>query len=159
VEGESGIGTSERKGGFAGQKGALPYPVQGTVVSGFGLEHHEKFGTTIRHNGIDIATEQLSPVVAVYEGQVIYCDWVKGYGKVIIIDHGDKYYTLTAHLGEIAKQVGERVEGGEVIGSAGYAPGDGQKGIVYFEIRHRGNAVNPQSWLLQTLANSTKRGD
>jgi septal ring factor EnvC (AmiA/AmiB activator) len=147
-----------RRGSFAGEKGALPYPVRGEVVSRFGKKRHEEFGTTIHHNGIDIATGELSPVVAVYSGQVLYSGWVRGYGKVIIIDHGDKYYTLTAHLGEIPKEAGDLVDAGEVIGYAGYTPVDGEGSRIYFEIRHHGEALDPQAWLLPVLASADDPG-
>ncbi|UCF02575.1 MAG: peptidoglycan DD-metalloendopeptidase family protein [Deltaproteobacteria bacterium] len=142
------------KGGFASKKGALPYPVQGKLMSRFGPKQHKKFGTRIRSNGIEIATEPLSPVVAVYGGQVLYSEWMKGYGKVIIIDHGDKYYTLTAHLAEVLKETGETVESGEIVGYAGYSPIEQSGGKVYFEIRHLGKAINPEAWLLPSLASA-----
>jgi septal ring factor EnvC (AmiA/AmiB activator) len=142
------------KGGFASKKGALPYPVQGKIKSRFGPKQHKKFGTKIRSNGIEITTEPLSPVVAVYGGQVLYSEWVKGYGKVIIIDHGDKYYTLTAHLAEVLKETGATVESGDIIGYAGYSPTDQSGGRVYFEIRHLGKAINPEAWLLPALASA-----
>ncbi len=143
------------KGGFANNKGTLPYPVQGKVVSRFGPKQHKIFGTKIRNNGIEIATEPLAAVVAVYPGQVLYAERVKGYGKVIIIDHGDKYYTLTGHLAEISKGAGGMVESGEVIGYAGYSPAERQGGRVYFEVRHLGKALNPESWLLPALAGAS----
>jgi septal ring factor EnvC (AmiA/AmiB activator) len=138
---------SLQPGGFANQKGALRYPVHGDVVARFGAVQHQALGAKIRRNGIDIATQPLSPVVAVYPGQVLYSGWIKGYGSVIIIDHGDKYYTVSAQLGDISKSVGERVEAGEVIGYAGYAPVDNQRGRVYFEIRHEGKPLDPLAWL------------
>jgi murein hydrolase activator len=136
-----------RGGGFANQRGALPYPVRGEVVGRFGVTQQQVFGTKLRRNGIDIATQPSSPVAAVFSGQVLYCGWIKGYGNVIIIDHGDKYYTLSAQLGEISKKVGERVEAGEIIGYAGYAPVDNHCGRVYFEIRFQGKALDPLAWL------------
>ena len=142
------------QGGFASKKGALPYPVQGKIMSRFGPKQHKKFGTKIRSKGIELTTEPLSPVVAVYGGQVLYSEWVKGYGKVIIIDHGDKYYTLTAHLAEVLKQTGATVESGEIIGYAGYSPIEQNGGKVYFEIRHLGKAINPEAWLLPALASA-----
>jgi septal ring factor EnvC (AmiA/AmiB activator) len=148
----SGMGVQQLKGGFAGNKGALPYPVPGKIISRFGPKKHKKFGTKIRSNGIEIATEPLSPVVAVYGGQVLYSEWIKGYGKVMIIDHGEKYYTLTAHLAEVLKEAGEIVESGETIGYAGYSPLERQGGRVYFEVRHLSKALNPEEWLLPALA-------
>jgi len=149
---KDGMGVQQLKGGFASKKGALPYPVPGEIVSRFGPKQHKKFGTKIRSNGIEIATEPLSPVVAVYGGQVLYSEWVKGYGKVMIIDHGEKYYTLTAHLAEVLKEAGEIVESGETIGYAGYSPLERQGGRVYFEVRHLSKALNPEEWLLPALA-------
>jgi len=149
---ESGMGVQQLKGSFASKKGALPYPVPGEIISRFGPKQHKKFGTKIRSNGIEIATEPLSPVVAVYGGQVLYSEWVKGYGKVMIIDHGEKYYTLTAHLAEVLREAGEIVESGETIGYAGYSPLERQGGRVYFEVRHLSKALNPEEWLLPALA-------
>jgi septal ring factor EnvC (AmiA/AmiB activator) len=149
---KSGMGVQQLKGSFASKKGALPYPVPGKIISRFGPKKHKKFGTKIRSNGIEIATEPLSPVVAVYGGQVLYSEWVKGYGKVMIIDHGNKYYTLTAHLAEVLKEAGEIVESGETIGYAGYSPLERQGGRVYFEVRHLSKALNPEEWLLPALA-------
>jgi len=142
-------------GGFVGNKGALPYPVPGKIVSRFGPKKHKKFGTKIRSSGIEIATEPLSPVVAVYGGQVLYAEWIKGYGKVIIVDHGDKYYTLTAHLAEITKEAGAVVNSGEVIGYAGYSSRERYGGRVYFEVRHLGKAQDPEKWLLPALASGS----
>ena len=147
----SGMGVQQLKGNFASKKGTLPYPVPGEIVSRFGPKQHKKFGTKIRSNGIEIATEPLSPVVAVFGGQVLYSEWVKGYGKVIIIDHGEKYYTLTAHLAEVLREAGEIVESGETIGYAGYSPFEGEGGRVYFEVRHLSEALNPEEWLLPAL--------
>jgi septal ring factor EnvC (AmiA/AmiB activator) len=153
--GSKEIGVQQLKGGFASNRGTLPYPVRGKVVSRFGPKQHKIFGTKIRNNGIEIATEPLSAVVAVYPGQVLYAERVKGYGKVIIIDHGDKYYTLTGHLAEISKGTGGMVESGEVIGYAGYSPAERQGGRVYFEVRYLGKALNPESWLLPALARAS----
>ncbi len=152
------LGSRPLKGGFAGERGALPYPVQGKVVTGFGTKRHKKFGTKIRNNGIEIATAELSPVVAVYAGQVLYSARVKGYGNVLIIDHGDKYYTLTGHLSETLKGVGELVRTGEVVGYAGYSPVEGKRGNVYFEIRHMSKALDPVDWLLPALASAPGTG-
>ena len=153
--GSRGSGVQQLKGDFASKKGALPYPVHGKIVSRFGPKQHQVFGTRIHSNGIEIATEPSSAVVSVYFGQVLYAETVKGYGKVIIIDHGDKYYTLTGHLAEIAKGAGRMVEPGEVIGYAGYSPTEPQGGRVYFEVRHLGNPLNPEAWLLPALAKAS----
>jgi septal ring factor EnvC (AmiA/AmiB activator) len=148
---KNGMGVQQLTGSFASKKGALPYPVSGEIVCRFGPQQHNRFGTKIRSNGIEIATEPLSPVVAVFGGQILYSEWVKGYGKVMIIDHGEKYYTLTAHLAEVVKEAGEIVESGETIGYAGYSPFEGEGGRVYFEVRHLSKALNPEDWLLPAL--------
>jgi septal ring factor EnvC (AmiA/AmiB activator) len=70
----------------------------------------------------------------------------------MIIDHGEKYYTLTAHLAEVLREAGEIVESGETIGYAGYSPLERQGGRVYFEVRHLSKALNPEEWLLPALA-------
>jgi len=145
-------------GGFANQKGVLPYPVHGQVVGRFGVTQQQVSGTKLRRNGIDIAAQPLSPVAAVFPGQVLYCGRIRGYGNVIIIDHGDKYYTLSAQLGEISKKVGERVEAGEIIGYAGYAPVDNQSGRVYFEIRFQGKALDPLAWLRAGRSDTVSSG-
>ena len=145
------MGVQQLAGSFASKKGALPYPVSGEIVSRFGPKQNKKFGTKIRSNGIEIATEPLSPVVAVFGGQVLYAEWVKGYGKVMIIDHGEKYYTLIGHLAEVLRGAGEIVESGETIGYAGYSAFEGEGGRVYFEVRHLSKALNPEEWLLPAL--------
>jgi septal ring factor EnvC (AmiA/AmiB activator) len=149
---DSGMGLQQLKGSFVSKKGALPYPARGAIISRFGPKQHKKFGTMIRSNGIEIATEPLAPVVAIYGGQVLFSEWVKGYGKVMIIDHGGKYYTLTGHLAEVLKEAGEVVESGETIGYAGYSPFERKGGRVYFEVRHLSKALNPEEWLLPALA-------
>jgi septal ring factor EnvC (AmiA/AmiB activator) len=156
-DGSKKAGIPQLKGDFASKKGALPYPVEGKIISRFGPKQHKIFGTKTRSQGIEIATEPLSAVVAVYPGQVLYAERVKGYGKVIIIDHGAKYYTLTAHLAEISKEAGGMVESGEIIGYAGYSPTEPQGGRVYFEVRHLGKALNPESWILPALARASRQ--
>ena len=116
-------------------KGRLPWPVEG--VLGRMADRKRK--------GILIRVEEGAPVRAVGEGKVIHAGWIKGYGLVVIIDHGARYYTLSAHLEEIRVKTGERVESGQVIGSSGRAglapPG------VYFEIRHRDKTLDSRAWL------------
>jgi septal ring factor EnvC (AmiA/AmiB activator) len=147
------------KGDFASKKGTFPYPVSGKLFSRFGQKQPTRFGTKLLNNGITIATDPLASVVAVYVGQVIFSSRVKGYGNVLIIDHGDKYYTLTGHLSETLKEVGEMVEAGEVIGYAGYSPAGDKGGRVYFEIRHHGKALDPQHWILPALASTDASGN
>jgi septal ring factor EnvC (AmiA/AmiB activator) len=96
--------------------------------------------------GIDIKAGKGQPVRAVRMGKVIFSGWFKGYGNMMIIDHGDHYHTLYAHAEELFKAKGEYVEAGEVIatvGDTGSMKGPG----LHFEIRHHGKAVNPMKWI------------
>jgi septal ring factor EnvC (AmiA/AmiB activator) len=97
-------------------------------------------------SGIDISADRGEPVYAVFPGQVLYSSWFKGYGNMLIIDHGGHYYTVYAHVEEIFKQKGERVEDNEVIatvGDSGSLEGPG----LYFEVRHHGKPLDPAKWI------------
>ncbi|MFQ5586340.1 MAG: murein hydrolase activator EnvC family protein, partial [Thermodesulfobacteriota bacterium] len=98
--------------GFASMRGKLPMPVEGSVVSSYGKVKHPKFRTVTFNNGIFIKAPLEAEVKSVYRGNVLYTGWIKGYGQVIIIDHGSGYYTLFAHLSTIIKEVGAPVEAG-----------------------------------------------
>jgi septal ring factor EnvC (AmiA/AmiB activator) len=82
----------------------------------------------------------------VHAGSVAYAGWFRGYGNVIIIDHGDHFYSVYAHLEETFKSVENRVEAGEVVATAGDSGPMGGAGL-YFELRHRDRAVDPVDWL------------
>jgi murein hydrolase activator len=125
-------------------RGALPWPVQGRVRVPFGRRRHPKFDTYTIQNGIEIAAPQDTPVTAVYEGVVVFADRFKGYGLMVVLDHGQKHHTLYAHLGEIAVQVGQKVAGGDVLGTTGA----GLEGAgLYFEVRFQGRPEDPVEWL------------
>jgi septal ring factor EnvC (AmiA/AmiB activator) len=97
-------------------------------------------------SGIDIKSERGEPVQAVFAGKVLFADWFKGYGNMLIIDHGNSYCTLYANVEELFKQKGDAVESGEVIatvGDSGSLSGPG----LYFEVRHHGKPEDPQLWL------------
>jgi len=135
--------------GFASLKGKLPPPVKGEIVTFYGKEKHPRFNTFIFHKGIRIRAPYGSEIRSIYHGKVIYSDWFKGYGNIIIIDHGDSYYSLSCHASRLFKKVGDRIKQGEVIGLVGdtgpfYGSG------LYFEIRHGGKSVNPLNWLAQS---------
>ncbi|TLM62507.1 MAG: hypothetical protein FDZ69_13025 [Deltaproteobacteria bacterium] len=128
---------------FSTQKGRLKWPVTGKVRTGFGSTRHPELGTLIESNGLEIAVPPQSPVRSVWAGQVLYAGPLKGFGNLMVIDHGDKYYTLYAHADRFTRKVGDAVGGGEVIAYSGH---DGRD-AVYFEIRHRGAPVDPSQWL------------
>ena len=132
--------------GFAMLKGKLLFPVSGKIISRYGNQIDPKLNTVTFQKGIEISTKRGKKIKAIYEGKVIYADWFKGYGNIIIIDHGSSYYSLSAHLSEIYKSVGDRVEAGEVIALSGDT-GSLKGHCLYFELRHHGKPLNPLHWL------------
>ena len=121
-------------------------PVTGKIVSLFGPFENPEFGVRNFRSGIVIATEAGTPVRSVGSGEVIYAGWFKGYGHMLIIDHGDHYYTLYAHAGELLKEKGDAVGSGEVIARTG--DGGGLQGPgLHFEVRHHGKPLDPMEWL------------
>ncbi len=119
---------------FAARKGSLPWPVAGRIRIGFGASRHPELGTLHDSQGIEIAISGEQSVAAVWPGQVIFADYFKGFGKMVILDHGDGYYTLYAQAARLICKVGDQVAGGEVLAIAGIEGGSG----VYFEVRHHG---------------------
>ncbi len=127
--------------GFAARKGVLALPAEGKIVSTFGRRYDPKASLYTFHKGVDIQATPSAPVKAVYPGKVVFAGRIGGYGQLLILDHGDQYYSLVGQLGESLKQEGEDVKEGELIGRASldHTP-------VYFEIRQRHIAVNPVPW-------------
>jgi septal ring factor EnvC (AmiA/AmiB activator) len=119
---------------FKGHKGRLSLPAHGNVIT----ENHSR--------GVIIEAPKDSPVRAVFSGRVIYSGWFEGYGNIIILDHGDKYYTVCAHASKVLKRINERVTKGEIIALVGDS-GSIRGPCLYFEIRHRGKPENPLEWL------------
>ena len=131
---------------FQAYKGLLKMPVKGRIISLFGKFKNTQFNTLNFRSGIEIQTERGEPIQAVYEGKILYADWFKGYGNMIIIDHGDNYYTVYGHIEEAFKKAGDVVEAGEVMATAGDTGSiNGPK--LYFEIRHHGKPLDPMQWL------------
>src|SRR5262249_16078398 len=132
--------------GLGREKGKLPWPAVGPVVAAFGREVHPRFGTEIVRRGIEIEAPEGAPVHAVYPGSVLYRGWLKGYGNLVILDHGQGYYTLYAHAAEVLADEGERVKPGQTIARVGET-GSAEGPRVYFEVRYQGRAEDPQLWL------------
>lgn len=129
---------------FTQLKGKLPLPVQGgKILSVFGKAFDPQSKLYVFRKGIEISGGKKIEVGAVSAGKVAFSGELPGYGNVAIIDHGDHYYSLCAHLGQLTKKTGDSVTGGDVIGLT-----DGQGSPVYFEIRSRNVAVNPLQWLM-----------
>ncbi len=133
------------EGEFAKLKGRLIRPVDGKVIRSFGKNRHPKFGTVTFNSGIDIQAPPGTPVRAVAGGVVEFVDWIAGYGKCIILNHGDGYYTLYAHISEVFVQAGQNISNGEVIAEVGDT-GSLNGYVCHFEIRHSKEALNPTAW-------------
>ncbi len=131
--------------GLESLKGLLNQPVRGRIVSHFGAYTDPKYNVVNFRSGIDIEAERGEPIKSVVAGKIIYSGWFKGYGNMIIIDHGESYYTVYAHLEENFKSKGDLVEAEEVIATAGDAGSLSGPGL-YFEVRHHGKPVDPVEW-------------
>lgn len=127
---------------LSGLHKGLPMPTRGTVQGRFGAERPD--GGSWR--GIVILAAEGSAAQAVAPGEVVYADWLSGFGNLLILDHGEGYLTIYGHNQSLLKQVGERVRQGEVVAQVGATGGQIESGL-YFEIRHQGQPVNPQLWL------------
>lgn len=130
------------KSGNTGKAGNLPWPVQGPISQQFGTKH----GGGMTASGLIIEASAGTAVKAVADGQVIYADWLKGYGWVTVIDHGNGLMSLYGHNQTLLKTPGETVRSGDAVALVGQSGGQGQPGL-YFEIRQKGSAVNPLRWL------------
>jgi septal ring factor EnvC (AmiA/AmiB activator) len=136
------------EGDFESLKGRIPFPVKGRICKLFGKMIHPELNTYVFNKGIGIDAPLGAKVRSVSNGQVIFSDWLKGYGNVIIIDHGKRYYTLYAHLSRSLKDVGDNVKGGDIIGLVGDT-GSMEGTYLHFEIRHNGIPINPLDWLVK----------
>lgn len=127
---------------FAGLRGKLPWPAQGQLVARYGSSRYEG---KMRWNGILIKTTQGSPIQAVASGTVIFADALPGYGRVLIISHGNGYLTLYGQMDTLAKHKDDNVAAGENLGQAG-GGAQGEQGL-YFEIRKGSQTLDPGDWL------------
>jgi septal ring factor EnvC (AmiA/AmiB activator) len=132
--------------GFEDLKGLLIMPVTGKITDLFGPYKNTKFNIVNFRSGINIQAERGEPIRAVYKGVTLFASWFKGYGNLIIIDHGNHYYTLYAHAEELFKKKGALVEAGEVIATVGDT-GSMTGPALHFEVRHHGKPINPLPWI------------
>jgi septal ring factor EnvC (AmiA/AmiB activator) len=132
--------------GFGALRGRLVWPADGRVVAEYGPQVNPRFGTKTFRNGIDIEASEGSNIVAVFPGHVVYTGWFRGYGNLIIVDHGAEYYTVYAHAADIRVTEGDEVKQGQIIGTVGDT-GSLQGPRLYFEVRHEGKPQNPTQWL------------
>ncbi|MBC52270.1 MAG: hypothetical protein CMQ34_00380 [Gammaproteobacteria bacterium] len=127
---------------FADAQGQLPWPVTGALLARFG----ERYGGSLQRQGIIISSDAGSSVRAVHNGRVVFADWLRGSGNLIVVDHGNSYISLYAHVQGFTKQTGDWVNRGEALALSGSDAGNGAPGL-YFEIRQSSRTLNPQDWL------------
>ena len=127
---------------FTRQKGKLPWPVEGRVRNYFG----QRRNADLHWSGWLLGAKQSSAVNAVHYGRVVFADYLRGHGLLLIIDHGEGYLSLYAHNQILLKEIGSWVSAGETIARVGNTGGQ-ESSALYFEIRHRGKAIDPKPWL------------
>lgn len=141
------------KPGLALAKHSLPWPAEGRVVSRFGRQPLKDLGTVMIHQGIRIATAAGSAVRPVAPGNVIFAGPFRSYGLVVIVDHGGGFFSIYGQLGELRAKKGDELQAGSALGTAGEPdarPGEkpqAEGGVVYFEVRQNGEALDPLAWL------------
>ena len=127
---------------FADAQGALSMPMAGKLTNRYGARRN----ADIRWRGWLITADEGEPVRAVHGGDIIYADWLRGQGLLIVIDHGEGWLSLYAQNHSLLRGVGDRVSAGDIIAKAGASGGSETSGL-YFEIRHRGEPVDPGEWI------------
>ena len=132
-----------RKEPFAKLRGRLSLPVRGELIGRFGAPRGAA-GTEAK--GVFIRTPEGRPVHAIAGGQVVYAEWLRGFGNLLIVDHGDAYLSIYANNESLLKQVGEVVTVGEAVATTGASGGNEETGL-YFEMRHLGRAFDPLRWV------------
>lgn len=129
---------------FRTAKGRLPYPSKGRILQYYG---QPRLDGRLRWKGLFLSGKSGDQVVSVHHGRVIFSDYLRGHGLLLIIDHGDGYMSLYAHNQTLLKDTGDWVSSNDVIAALGNSGGQTQEGL-YFEIRHNGKPQNPKPWLV-----------
>lgn len=143
---DSGLMDMLLRPSFEAQKGLLPRPVQGPVSMQFGLVKQNDQPYVLSNKGLLIAVSEGSPVRAVFSGVVSFAGSLPGLGKVLILDHGDHYYTVYGNNANIRVQLGQEIAQAQVIASSGKSNFDQVNGL-YFEVRHFSEPYNPMEWV------------
>ncbi len=133
---------------FASLKGRLSMPVEGVVISFFGLEKNSRFATVTSNKGIEIEACIGDPVKVVHDGQVVFASWMKGYGNLLVVDHGGGYYSIYAHLEDFACRINDRLRAFDIVGRVGQGVLSDAPSL-YFEIRKGGIPEDPLIWVSQ----------
>ena len=129
-------------GAFESLRGRLPAPISGKIAARFGAKRGD--GPTWR--GMFIKAPEGTDVHAIAAGRVVFADWMRGYGNLIIINHGGEYLSIYGNNQTLVKRAGDAVKPGDVIASAGNTGGNEESGL-YFELRHLGKAFDPAGWI------------
>ncbi len=129
-------------GSFAALKGNLRLPVKGVVTNRFGTQRQE--GSTWK--GLFIRAQVGSDIKAIASGRVVFAEWMRGFGNLLIVNHGDSYLSIYGYNDAMLKQVGDSVKGGDSIATAGNSGGNPESGL-YFELRHQGQPIDPLKWV------------
>lgn len=132
--------------GFSMLRGKLPWPVRGKIAIPYGTQKDPQFNTPIFRSGIYISADSLSLAKAVYPGKVVFAEWFKGYGQLVILNHGEGYHTLYGSLAEIFTNVGDIIKENEVVGRVGNSGIMNIPGL-YFELRYKGKPLDPSQWI------------
>lgn len=128
---------------FSRLKGLLRLPVRGELMNRFGAPRE---GGGLSWKGLFIRAQEGTEVRAIAAGRVVFADWLRGFGNLVIVDHGEGYMSLYSNNESLYKQPGEGVKAGDAIASAGNSGGQEEPG-VYFELRHQGRSINPMAWI------------
>lgn len=131
---------------FAEVEGSLPWPAEGKVITKFGKQRNPKLKTITESLGIDIKGKLGSPIRSVLGGIVTTITYIRGYGTMIIIDHGGDFYTVYSHVADIQTSIDSEVQGGDIIARMGDS-GSVNGAILHFEIWGRNKKLNPEKWL------------
>ena len=134
--------------GLARLKGRLGWPTEGDVVALFGRQKHPKFDTYVQRKGIEIRAGHGTVIRSVSDGVVAFADWMRGYGLLAIVDHGEGFFSLYAHASKLLVGVGDSVRGHQPIGEIGDTGLTGES-TLYFELRQGGEALDPLAWLVR----------
>ncbi|MDT8442024.1 MAG: peptidoglycan DD-metalloendopeptidase family protein [Desulfuromonadales bacterium] len=143
LESEQHASYTDSLAGLSAVKGKLPWPVDGLILTGYGTRRDSELGSLIDSKGLELAAKPGSSVRVIAPGKVLFAKPLRGYGQLLIVDHGNKDYSLYAHLARFARKEGDRVTAGDAIGLSGFEGRDS----IYFEIRHGGEPLNPLDWL------------
>jgi septal ring factor EnvC (AmiA/AmiB activator) len=127
---------------FSDQQGKMLYPVAGRIINKFGSSRNDG---KLRWQGVFISATEGEPIHAIHHGRVVFSDWLRGFGLLLIINHGDGYMSLYGHNQSLYRQTGDWVATNEIISTAGVSGGQEKAGL-YFEIRKSGKPKNPTSW-------------